>query len=92
MKSCEAPLPAQCGRCLDQSEKGTWNKSPEDAVNCLTIGEVPEARLPELPCFDISTYIGGAGNFQNLPEALFNNRRHLDPGTHVSHGKVLFKY
>ncbi|OGG10008.1 hypothetical protein A2154_05150 [Candidatus Gottesmanbacteria bacterium RBG_16_43_7] len=75
----EAEMPKECLDCIEQAMAGEWQKTPQEAINCLYISRVGEDQLPELPCYSVDTRIGGSGQFQNIPEALFNNRTDVFP-------------
>jgi hypothetical protein len=68
------PLPDECTKCIKQAQEETWQKTPQQAINCIEYGMVPENRQEEVPCTTVSTDIGGAGNFQSQNEVEFNNR------------------
>lgn len=71
----------ECQKCIDQAAGGRFEKTPEEAINCIYISEVTEDELNLLPCCqkDFPTHLGGAGQFQTLTESVFNGIR-TSPG------------
>jgi len=81
MANHEISMPDVCAKCIRLAQIGKFRKTPQQAINCPEIGQVPEDKLGSLPCSGFRNP-GDAYQFNSTVYA-YNCRREESPDGHL---------